>query len=185
MYWKKYLAQLEQSEKFDEALLFMQETIKENPEEVDCIIFMLYLLADLIMEPHKRMINKQGVEHYWNQEYRKLAKKYFNEGYVKFSQYTDKEKRGDFLYYVGLIAVFGAQVFDIPDEQADVMIKMAQQERPDYPLYHLGEPGNAKLAAQLLDLNSSVRKILEAKGALGRYILEINESWAHMTIQGY
>lgn len=185
MNWKQYLRQLEQEEKFEEAIVFMNMIIKENPDDVDCSIFMLYFLADLVMEPHARMTNNKGIRHYWNEEYRALGKKYFHEAYIKFAHHSNEKTRCDFLYYAGITSVFGAQVFDIPEEQADMMIATAQHEQPNNPIYHLGQPGNKELAQQLLDPHSSIRRTLSTKGALGDYIVDINEPWAHLTLKGH
>lgn len=39
MNWKEHLSKLEQSEKFEEAISFMEKIIKDNPEEIDRFLF--------------------------------------------------------------------------------------------------------------------------------------------------
>ncbi len=50
MSWKEKLAILEHNGDFDIAIFFMQKVIRENPDEVDTYIYMLFRLMDTIVE---------------------------------------------------------------------------------------------------------------------------------------
>ena len=182
MTWKTQLRLLEKAEKFEEAITFMENVIKNNQNELDCYIFMLYLLVDFTMEPHKRDIDKQGIFYrsplYNDIKWQKLATYYFQVASTKFAHHRNTNTRCDFLYYVGHICVTGFYMCGVDDEIPSQMIAQAKKENPENPVYRMGDSGDHEVAQMMFDPTSSLRIHIETKGAVGINLFEIFSSWA-------
>ena len=74
--WQAYLLKLEKEMKWDEAVVIMQEVIKKNPDDMWGYISFIYMLMNVIVEPH------DGVE-YGQEPYRTLAQEYFEKSYPR------------------------------------------------------------------------------------------------------
>lgn len=168
MNWKKQLERQEHSKDWKTAIELMQKTINDEPYDLDAYLCINYLLMNLLVE-----------EDYHNTEhdyYAGLLKKYFLESYSKF--YNNPE----YLFYTGITAHLSEWYFDIDIEGAKAMIKEVLHIEPGNMLYkwgyyaYLDRSENNKQAmacAEEIRRENSIIKTLEAKGAVGKYILEI------------
>lgn len=76
MTWQKILRKLEQNKEWDNAIEFMQNVVKENPDNVDVYLRINYLLMNLLVE--------EDYDRTKHDYYAALLKKYFDESYAKF-----------------------------------------------------------------------------------------------------
>jgi len=192
MHWKEKLTILEKHDDFDVAIFFLESVIKDHPNDVDAYIFILFRLMDTIVEHacHFSNVSQTPVsdikkEYYDSKEdcYEVLAKKYFVEGYEKFSE------NAQFLFYVGMTAVMSEWYFGIDRKDYERMLDKAMLLEPDNLLYQepyyacldLAIEANRKAtvqyASRLFDAHSLIRAILITKGSLGEYLLEIITGW--------
>ena len=169
MNWKQQLKYLEDSEKYEEAVIFMEKIINEDPDDVDRYIFMLYLLVDFVMEPHSQKVEDIKYNSYWQN----LAKKYFLESYEKFSKHQDKRTRCDYLFFVGHIGVTGCYMCGMDEYLPNQMIEAAKTEDPDYPVYRIDDRNDLTIRKMLFDPQSLLRKALRNKGSVGRNLFYI------------
>lgn len=95
MHWKEKVGILEKNDDFDVAIFFMQEVVKDNPNEVDAYIFILFRLMYCIIENSchfanvsKTPVNDIKKEYYSNKEehYHDLYLEYFAQGIARFSE---------------------------------------------------------------------------------------------------
>lgn len=175
MNWKIQLALFEQNKEWDAAIEFMQQVIRENPNDMDAYLLMNYLLMNLLVE--------EDYDKSKDQYYTTLIKWYFDESYSKFSE------NAEYLYLTAKTAVMAEWYFGISQEDYLEMIEKAKKMDPDNLVYkenyywHLKEknPNDSELLefAQLtLNDNSPIQKQLELKGALGEYLLMLKKNWA-------
>lgn len=175
MQWKKRLRKLEYEKKWDEAIAFMQQVIKDNPSNMDAYLFMNFLLMNLLVEED----HDESKHDY----YESLAKKYFNESYAKFSG------NAEYLYLTGKTAVMSEWYFGIDVKDYEDMFERARQLEPKNPLYNKKyyymlrnkDPKHPELIAHarmILSENSPVKEQLKDKGMLGEYILGMEENWS-------
>jgi len=193
MHWKQKVRILEQHDDFDVAIFYLGQVIKEHPDDVDAYIFMLFRLMDTIVEHacHFANVSKTPVsdikKKYYDSredEYEVLAKKYFREGYAKFSE------NADFLFYVGLTAVMSEWYFNIDVPDYERMLDKARMLDPDNLIYNYSyyrdldqttESNKTEIIAyakMILDENAPIRKVLADKGAVGEYWLEMRTTWS-------
>lgn len=180
MTWKKILRSLERSQQWDTAIEFMQQVISDNQADLDAYLFMLFLIMNLLVEEDH---NESKHNHY-----EMLAKKYFDEAYEKFSD------NPEFLYYAGKTAVMSEWYFGIEQDDYIKMMARAAESDPHNPVYqwnyydelateNVRDENARAYAITILDKNSSINKILSAKGALGEYLLEIMRSWSKRVLE--
>lgn len=192
MNWKETLNILEQNEDFDVAIFFMQNVIRENPDDVDAYIFMLFRLMDTIVEHscYFANISRTAVrdikKEYYDakeDEYSLLAPRYFQEGYAKFSD------NAEFLYYVGDTACMSYWYFTRNEELIDSMLPKASLLDPKNPVYQWPyyaaiqrkndkDEGLLKYIEKVLEDDSQIQKTLQTKGALGKGMLSRMRYWA-------
>lgn len=171
MTWKEELRQLEYKEDWDTAIEYMGCVIQANPNGMDAYIYMNYLVMNLLVEE-----NHNNLQHDL-EYYAKLANHYFDISYAKYSE------NAEYLFYTGITAVMSEWYFGIEPEDYNKMLIKAMQLEPSNPVYHwkyiihLKEKDTAnhkelnEYYAMVLNDDSEIRKILEAKGAIGQYIL--------------
>jgi len=182
MNWKEKLKYLESIEDWDSAIELMQKVIAEHPNDIDAAIRMNYLLMNLLVE-EQHDESKHGY-------YEQLTKKYFLESYQRFSD------NPEYLFFTGITACMSEWYFGIEIEQAEEMIQKAMQQEPQNILYQWAHYGfldvyknenEKKLAIPyakiVLEENSPLKKILETKGAIGSYLLDIMTSWGKRIIE--
>lgn len=193
MNWKEQLSILETNEDFDVAIFFMEKVIKENPDNVDAYIFMLFRLMYTIVEhscyfsnissSEVRSIKKQYYD-VKEDYYEMLAHKYFKEGFEKFSE------NPDFLYYVGFTAAMSEWYFDINREDYVNMLNKAMALEPDNLLYKdtyfinldltiaCNKKEAEKYAKVVLSKDSPLTRAVVDKGAIGEYWLRLATNWS-------
>jgi hypothetical protein len=193
MHWKEKVRILEQRDDFDVAVFFLERVIKEHPDDVDAYIFMLFRLMDTIVEHacHFANISRTPVsdvkKKYYDSkedEYKVLAKKYFKEGYGKFSE------NAAFLFYVGVTAAMSEWYFGIDTQAYERMLDKALLLDPDNFLYRsiyyraldqkieCNKKAVVEYAQAVLSENSSIKQIVANKGAAGECWLELTTNWS-------
>ncbi|MBI2774573.1 hypothetical protein HYX58_01060 [Candidatus Dependentiae bacterium] len=175
MNWKEKLKKLEFAKNWDAAIEFMQGAIREDPNNIDKYLFINYLLMNLSVEEE---YDKSKQKYY-----KTLAKWYFDEAYSKF--YENPE----FLHLTAKTAVMSEWFFGITDDDYRRMLEKAHDIEPQNPLYQESyfydleskNPESDELisyAKMILSVNSPIKKQLSNKGALGEYIMELQQGWA-------
>jgi len=193
MIWKEKVKILEQHDDFDVAVFFLEQVIKENPDDVDAYIFMLFRLMDTIVEHacHFSNVSRTPVsdiksKYYDTKEdyYESLAKRYFKEGYAKFSD------NAEFLFYVGITAAMSEWYFGIETQDYERMLDKALLLDPDNFLYKslyykgldMKRESNkeevVKYAQEVLYHESRIKNIVADKGAAGECCLELTINWS-------
>lgn len=179
MNWKEQLENNEQAKDWKSAIELMQNTINDNPHDLDAYLSINYLLMNLLVDE-----DYESSEHDY---YAGLLKKYFLESYSKFSH------NPEYLFYTGITAHLSEWYFDIDIEEAKTMITEALRLEPENILYKWGyytyldmsnvnnKQQGIAYAKEILTTNS-VKKVLKSKGALGEYILGIMEHWSNNEI---
>jgi len=193
MNWKQEVRILEQHDDFDVAIFYLEQVIKEYPDEVDAYIFMLFRLMDTIVEHacHFANVSRTPVseiktKYYDAKEdyYEILAKKYFKEGYAKFSE------NAAFLFYVGITAVMSEWYFGIDRKDYERMLDKAMLLEPDNLLYkdryyinldctvEYNKKEAMEYAKKVLSEDSFIKRAVADKGAVGEYWLELTTNWS-------
>ena len=182
MDWKIILKKLERAKNWDVAIEFMEQVVKDNPEDVEVYIFIQYLLMNLLVE--------EFYDDSKHDYYALLTKKYFDEGYAKF--YNNAE----YLYYTAKTAVMSEWYFDIEREDYEKMFEKALQFDPNNLLYQdcyyinldtsivENKQAVTAYAKKFTSKDSPIKQILVSKGAIGEYILEIMTCHWKETISG-
>lgn len=167
MNWKEHLAKLELDKNWNAAILLMQDVIANDDFNVDAYLSINYLLMNLLVEE-----NYTTEEH---DNYEKLLKKYFFDSYNKFC--TNPE----YLFYIAKIACMSEWYFDLEIEDAKNMMKKAADLEPNYILFswvnysfldmrNSVNRENMILYAKQALSDPKVKKDLQSKGALGKYL---------------
>jgi hypothetical protein len=196
MYWKEKVEILEQQDDFDVAVFFMQQIIREDSNNVDAYIFILYRLMYCIIENscHFANVSKTSVsdikrQYYDEKEshYQDLYLKYFAQGYEKFSE------NPEFLFYVAHTAAMACGLSSlyagIDDVFINKMMDKAALLEPHNAVYqwHLhcqsikqkvNEQRVSDYVQSIFDVASPLQNELRGKGFLGRDILEMMQYWA-------
>lgn len=124
MDWKKRLSDLELNKQWDEAIIFMEKIIQENPNDIDAYICMNFLLMNLLI---KEDYNRSKRDYYMT-----LTKKYFDESYKKFSENIE------YLFFTGMTAFMSEWFFEIELDEARKMLEKARLAEPENLLYEWG-----------------------------------------------
>lgn len=171
MHWKEVLQRLEWQKNWDTAIEYMEHVLQKNHDDMDAYIYMNYLLMNLLVEEDHNHL-QYNLEYYAN-----LAKDYFDLSYAKYSE------NSEYLYYTALTAVMSEWYWGIEVEDYDRMFEKAIQLEPNNPVYHWQhiislkekDPANHKELREYYELvlkeDSEIRAILEARGAVGQYLL--------------
>lgn len=171
MNWKLLLNDLILKKKWDESIQLMKKVIAENPKDLEAYININYLLMNILVE--EEYSAEQQVD------YSNSLKKYFLESYSKFSN------NPEYLFYTGITAFISEWYLDIDIEDARKMILNAVNIEPENIIYKWGyytyldmsniENNQKSLQYSLIiiDNNNPYKKILESKGPVGKYILNI------------
>jgi len=179
MNWRQQLKEYEDTKEWKLAIELMQKTINDIPGDLDAYLSMNYLLMNLLVEE-----NYDNSKHDY---YVGLLKKYFLESYSKFSH------NPEYLFYIGQIACISEWYFDLETVEAQAMIKEAAYLEPKNILYKWADfigldmrnsinRGKMIYYAREVLSDSSVKKILKEKGALGEYLLNGLEYWSKKEI---
>jgi hypothetical protein len=196
MHWKQQVQLLEQEASFDIAIFLLEKVVKNNPDNVDAYIFLLFRLREMwlecpvywcnISQDPLRDIKKEYYDSKFD-SYMAAAQKYFAESYVRFS------KNPEYLYYAAHILGHIAWYFGASDErQADLehqAIRMRYNtvlNMVDYykELYYR-EPNNVdaiKYASDIIN-DPSIQEQLATKGAAGEYLVGEKVAWAKKVLE--
>lgn len=182
MNWKNQLKTLEQKKDWNAAILFMEQVILENANDMNAYISMNYLLMNLLVE--------EDYDEAKHDYYVKLLKHYFTQSYAKFSW------NAEYLFFTGITSFMSEWYFGIELVDGEAMVRKAMELEPGNILYQwayyglldlLRVPENKKIAASyakiVLEENSPIKEILKSKGAIGAYLLEIMTSWSKHVIR--
>lgn len=178
MDWKEQLKKLELTKNWEPAILLMQHIIDTNPNSIDAYLYMNYLLMNLLVE--------EDHDESRHDFYEKLLKKYFKESWAKFNN------NAEYLYYTGRMTYMSEWYFDVNLNLDDAreMLNAALKLDPTNLVYQwtiysgLDEriPENKNIsrdyAKMVLDPKSGIEQELNAKGSLGKYILNMMKCWA-------
>jgi len=185
MHWREQIAQLEHEGNFDIAIFLLEKVIKENPDNMDAYITLLFRLMDTIVEgscywhnvsqdPLWEVKNKyyKAKEQYYAQ----LGAHYFIEGYAKYFN------NPEYLCVCGYTLVMEPWSFDVDDAMRDSMLRKAHTLEPNNPLYkgefyqnlYCNNPSPAQLEeiitwAQLINEPSSPLHQWDGKGVAWEY----------------
>lgn len=181
MNWKEILKQFEDKKMWDNAIEFMENFIKDNPNSLEAYLSICYLLMNLLVEED---YNEKKHDYY-----AKLTKKYFDESYTKFAD------NPEYLYFMGRIACMSEWYFGIEIEDANQMLEKAAQLDPENLIYKWDyyaslskeNPSNQEVidyANLILQQHSPIANSLKMKGSLGEYILEMMTHWSKNIIEG-
>lgn len=176
------LLRFEQAKNWDAAIELLQGAIASHPHDIDIYIAMNYLLMNLLVEEQY-----DSTKH---DEYAALAKKYFDESYSRFSE------NPEYLFFTGITAVMSEWYFGITVDDYKFMLNKAMILAPDNPIYQRtyyiqldeSDPKNRK---PLIDYANTIlhddwiRNILENKGAVGQYLLDIMTNWSLRILEKY
>lgn len=191
MDWRQQVAILEHEGNFDIAIFLLEKVVKNNPDDVDAYIFLLFRLREMWLEGgvywcnvSKDPLRDIKKEYYASKRdsYMTAAEKHFAESYVRFS------KNPEYLYYAAHILGHIAWYFGASDErQADLehqAIRMRYNtvlNMVDYykELYYK-EPNNVDVIKYATDIinDPSIQEQLATKGAAGEYMVGRYVTWA-------
>ena len=176
MSWKNQLKKLENKKEWDAAIQYIQNIIVENPNDLDAYLSINYLLMNLLVEE-----DYDRIKHDY---YAALTKKYFDESYAKFSN------NPEYLFYIARIAVMSEWYFGLEMKDAEEMLQKSMLLAPQNVLYKFTYYGDLKkqnlenrseiiyYAQLILQPQSPIKTILETKGSLGEYLLDIMMNWS-------
>jgi len=194
MHWKEQAAQLDREGNFDITVFLLEKTIKENPDNVDAYLMLLYRLMDSIVNNAYYWSNVsddplKGIkEEYYHlkasQEYRPLLQKYFDESYAKFSE------NPEYLFYASRILM--AQYWFCGLRVSDDFLGAMQQKAFGMGYNSLlarseecrklsqQEPHNPQVIAYARQLltDPSLQDQLRSKGSIAQYAFGSDIAWA-------
>jgi hypothetical protein len=183
MNWRNQLAIFEKNKQWDNAIQLMQKVIVEEPSNMDAYLYTNFLLMNLLVEEN---YDENKHDYYAN-----LLLKYFQESYPKFSE------NPEYLFFTAITAYISEWYFNIEQKDARAMLQKAMYLAPENILYKWAFYGsldmrnadNRKLALSyaqiILQEVSPIKAILQKKGALGDYLLDIMVNWSQKIVTGY
>ena len=92
MNWREEFFDLERKKDWENAIIFIEKVIAERKDEIDPYLYIQFLLMNILINEY---FDEKNYENYIF-----LLRKYFNEGYQKFSE------NAEFLFYSAYIATF-------------------------------------------------------------------------------
>lgn len=174
MNWKEHLIELEHKKDYKLAAEFIQNVIKENPDNIEAYIRAIYLIHNILVEEDYPVSEQDSLAN--------LLKLYFDTSYQKFSD------NAEYLFFVGKILYIAEWYFGLDDDfkpteekQAFQMQKKAHELERNNILYEwawrfsLGDKSASTLAEQILTQDTTKSEWLKSKGLPGEYILETLE----------
>ena len=181
MMWKNHLRKLEAQKSWDQAIAFMEQTVKDNPDDVNAYIYIIFLLMNILVE-EVFDISKHDY-------YAFLVKKYFDLSYDKFSNNTA------YLFCVGITVSMAEWYvgFDVEDYQK--MLHKALQLEPNNLMYQSNYylnldrsiPENKKAVIEYANLiHDNDPRLMSAfldKGAFGEYWWGCMQGWSQRMLE--
>lgn len=190
MHWKEQVAQLESEGNFDIAVFLLEKVIKENPDEMDAYIFLLYRFADSFLEndcywanskdPLNKIKEEYCKEKNWT-EYVALAQRYFDESYKKFSD------NPEYLYYASCILMPAYWYIGLQIEENLLKEMNRRAIALGYNKYlnerHPNDTNDIDWAKRIMN-DLSIKEQLATKGVVGEYVLGAKIAWAKKILAG-
>jgi len=196
MHWKQQVQLLEQETSFDIAIFLLEKLIKNNPDDIDAYIFLLFRLREMWLEGgvywcniSKDPLRDIKKEYYdsKSENHMAAAHRHFAESYDRFS--TNPE----YLYYAAHILGHIAWYFGASDDlQTDLEQRALRmhyntilQEMDHYKNLHYNEPNNVEVIRYATNIinDPSIQKQLATKGAAGEYFLGRQVVWAKKVLE--
>ena len=196
MHWKQQVQLLEQEASFDIAIFLLEKIVKNNPNDVDAYIFLLFRLREMWLEGDVYWCNisKDSLrdikrEYYDSkfESYMAAAHRHFEESYDRFS--TNPE----YVYYVAQILGHIAWYFGASDDLQTNLEKEALRmhyntiikEMEYYEDLYYREPNNVEVIqyATTIINDPAIQKQLATKGAAGEYVLGGKIAWAKKVLK--
>lgn len=176
------LLRFEHTKNWDAAIELLQGAIASHTHDIDVYIAMNYLLMNLLVE--------EQYDQTKHDMYAALAKKYFNESYSRFSE------NPEYLFFTGITAVMSEWYFGLSVQDYKTMLNKAMLLDSNNPIYQrtyyiqLDESDlqNRKPLinyANLILHDESYAKILESKGAVGKYLLDLMTNWSRHILEKF
>ncbi len=183
--WKKQLEEFEQQEQWKAAIELMQQVVKDNLDDVEAYVRIIYLLHNVVLEVYTEVKKAQGIN---DDKIETLLKHYFSEGNRKFAE------NAEYLFFIGMITHIAEWYFGIeesinlPMEKhfATKMQKKASDFEPENKLYkwaYLSSSVDNRYSSPIKDFARSLAKgliedtstieWLKSKGFPGQYVLEV------------
>ncbi|UMX48275.1 MAG: hypothetical protein L7H18_01890 [Candidatus Nealsonbacteria bacterium DGGOD1a] len=178
MNWKQQLYEYETKKDWKSAIAYAEQITKDYPEDVDVWLSVIYLLFNCILEESYDIINPN--------ELTSSLLRYFQFSYKKF------KNNPEYLFFVGTLGHVAEWLFGYSETDfATKMIKHGLELEPNNRLLmweyemtkinnNLSEEKNSlalqrarEIEKEILHKDSPEVKWLLSKGALGRYILDI------------
>ena len=181
MAWKERLRALETQKSWDQAISFMEQVVKDNPDDVDAYIYIIFLLMNIFVE---EMFDLSKHDYYAF-----LLKKYFDLSYDKFSN------NAAYLFCVGITVSMAEWYvgFDVEDYQK--MLHKALALEPNNLMYQsnyylnldrsIPENRNAiiKYAQLIIDNDPRLLAYATSKGAFGEHWLGCMQGWSERVMR--
>jgi tetratricopeptide (TPR) repeat protein len=124
MAWKERLRELEAQKLWDEAINFMEQVIKDNPDDVDTYIYIIFLLMNILVE---EMFDISKHDYYAF-----LLREYFDLSYAKFSN------NARYLFCVGITVAMAEWYVDLDVKDYKDMLHKALELEPNNLMYQSG-----------------------------------------------
>lgn len=176
MNWKLQLEAHEANRQWRDAVVLMEQTIEQCPDDAEAWVRIIFLLHNILLEVHSREYESQGLKH------EELAAKllhYFNESSVRFKE------NPEFLFFVGMILPIAEWYFGQKSGDktlADEMRRKAETLEPTNRLYRWAAdavlPGEASMrhtvatSREILNEDGPEVAWLMTKGFPGQYVLD-------------
>ena len=169
--WRLELKKLAKAERWHDIIILMEQVIQKNSDDMWAYISFIYVLMDIIVEPH------EGIE-YGQEPYKTLAEEYFKKSYPRFCQ------NPEYLYCTATALIMSPWFVDAPDELVYSMFDRAKEMDPYHPLYHCldyekivekdceNESINLIVKKNISE-NSPLINFLKDKSIIGEYLLEL------------
>lgn len=185
MTWKAWLCQLEQDEKWEEAMLLAEDVLASNPRDADAYVRIIFLYWFVWLESsHPKA---------FSDELQGLIRKYYQASVTQYSN------NAEYLFFVGLLISVTDWPFAVVDDytgseqnQVTWMLRKAHELEPDNPVYKLFwnrrlqtiAKASGQEAEEHIETESAMAKAglnapkqawemwLKDKGGPGRYVLE-------------
>lgn len=174
--WKEHLRTFETQKSWNQAINFMEQVVKDNPDDVDVYIYIIFLLMNILVE---EMFDISKHDYYAF-----LLKEYFDLSYGKFSD------NARYLFCVGITVAMAEWYVDFDVKDYKDMLHKALQLEPNNLMYKSGYylgldrsiPANQKAVLEYASLIcSNDPQLLQAfldTGACGTRWLRCMRSWS-------
>lgn len=124
MAWKERLREFEAQKLWNQAINFMEQVVKDNSDDVDAYIYIIFLLMNILVE--------EIFDISQHDYYAFLIKKYFDLSYNKFSD------NARYLFCVGITVAMAEWYVGLDVKDYKDMLREALQLEPNNLMYKSG-----------------------------------------------